>query len=73
VAAAFLFLVSVAFASYARFNFYYVVAAVLLFALGSRGVALEPVRRGAAGASQLREGDGSNVSRVPVEVAAGAE
>jgi hypothetical protein len=30
VAAAFLFMVSTAFASYARFNFYYVVAAVLL-------------------------------------------
>jgi hypothetical protein len=38
VAAAFLFLVSVAFASYARFNFYYVVAGVLLLALGSFGV-----------------------------------
>ena len=38
VAAAFLFLVSTAFASYARFNFYYVVAAVLLLALGSYGV-----------------------------------
>jgi hypothetical protein len=38
VAAAFLFLVSTAFASYARFNFYFVVAAVLLFALGSLGV-----------------------------------
>ena len=38
VAAAFLFLVSTAFASYARFNFYYVVAGVLLLALGSFGV-----------------------------------
>jgi hypothetical protein len=45
VAAAFLFMVSTAFASYARFNFYYVVAAVLLFALGSRGVSLKPVSR----------------------------
>ncbi|MGA8362561.1 MAG: hypothetical protein WB793_13135 [Candidatus Dormiibacterota bacterium] len=45
VAAAFLFMVSTAFASYARFNFYYVAAAVLLFALGSRGVPLEPISR----------------------------
>jgi hypothetical protein len=44
VAAAFLFMVSTAFASYARFNFYYVVAAMLLFALGSRGISLEPAR-----------------------------
>jgi hypothetical protein len=45
VAAAFLFMVSTAFASYARFNFYYVAAAVLLFALGSRGISLEPASR----------------------------
>jgi hypothetical protein len=38
VAAAFLFLVSTAFASYARFNFYYVVAWVLLLALASIGI-----------------------------------
>jgi hypothetical protein len=38
VAAAFLFLVSTIFASYARFNFYYVVAATLLLALASFGV-----------------------------------
>ena len=38
VAAAFLFLMSTAFASYARFNFYYVVAAMLLLALGSLGI-----------------------------------
>jgi hypothetical protein len=38
VAAAFLFLVSTVFASYARFNFYYVVAATLLLALASFGV-----------------------------------
>jgi hypothetical protein len=38
VAAAFLFLVSTAFASYARFNFYYVVAAMLLLALGCLGI-----------------------------------
>ena len=38
VAAAFLFLVSTAFASYARFNFYYVVAWLLLLALASIGI-----------------------------------
>jgi hypothetical protein len=45
VASAFLFLVSTAFASYARFNFYYVVAFMLLLALGSRGVSPEPATR----------------------------
>jgi hypothetical protein len=54
VAAAFLFLVSVAFASYARFNFYYVVAAVLLFAIGSRGVSFEPLSRRAIGVKPAR-------------------
>jgi hypothetical protein len=44
VAAALLFLVSTAFASYARFNFYYVVALMLLFALGSLGVSPDAVR-----------------------------
>jgi hypothetical protein len=38
VAAAFLFLVSTAFASYAFFNFYYVVAGVLLLAVASVGI-----------------------------------
>jgi energy-converting hydrogenase Eha subunit A len=46
VAAAFLFLVSTVFASYARFNFYYVVAATLLLALASFGVDPEGVGLG---------------------------
>jgi hypothetical protein len=44
VAAAFLFLVSTAFASYARFNFYYVVAGALLLAVASTGISPGPVR-----------------------------
>jgi hypothetical protein len=57
VAAAFLFIVSIAFASYARFNFHYVVAAVLLFALGSRGISLAPERRPTCDVTPARAAD----------------
>lgn len=55
VAAAFLFLVSTAFASYARFNFYYVVAGTLLLALASLGISPGRVSLPFGRASPARE------------------